>query len=207
MKKSNIILLSLLLISIFIMIIVQLKVKSTIIETEKFTYNYEHFSNLEIHSGWVVELQKDTITQVTISNDSIKHLISQTKNTLVLMKNGKHRNVISISNPTIKNIKIAGNSTLRYYTESSLDSLKAILNDESDLFIYNTKNPAEEHEKKIKYTINYLNIDCSDKSNLNIYPNVNILEGFLNDTSSLRIRGNFKVRNLEKSEKARITSW
>ncbi len=207
MKKSNIILFSLLLISIFIMIIVQLKVKSTIIDAEKFTYNYDFFSNLEIHSGWVVELQEDTITQVTISNDSIKHLISQTKNTLVLKKNGKHRNVISISNPTIKNIKIAGNSTLRYYTESSLDSLKTILNDESDLFIYNTKNPAEEPEKKIKYTINYLNIDCSDKSNLNIYPNVNILEGFLNDTSSLRIRGKFKVRNLEKSEKARITSW
>lgn len=207
MKKSNIILFSLLLISIFIMIIVQLKVKSTIIETEKFTYNYEHFSNLEIHSGWVVELQKDTITQITINNDSIRHLISQTKNTLVLNENGKHRNVISISNPITKSITIAGNSTLRYYTESSLDSVKAILNDESNLFIYNTKNPAEEPEKKIKYTINYLNIDCSDKSSLNIYPNVNILEGFLNDTSSLRIRGKFKLRNLEKSKEARISTW
>ena len=207
MKKSNIILISLFIITLTTIVIVHLKVKSTITNIQEFEYQYNPFNKLVIENGWIVELQKDSVTNVTINIDTIKKMIAQDGNTFILKENTDKRKSIHITNPCTKEISMFGNSTLRYYAESSTDSLMIRLSETSDIIIHSEKAQKGKTKKTEKNTIDFLRIEAKHNSRLNIYTHVNTLEGFMADTSFLYINGRFRIKNMEKSENARINSW
>ncbi|PLX11826.1 MAG: hypothetical protein C0597_14500 [Marinilabiliales bacterium] len=120
MKKSNIILFFLLIFALVAIVAIQVKVKSSIENIEKFEQTIGYFNKLEIQTGWIVELNTDSLSSISLNNDSLLNLIHQSGDKLIL-KEYKHksnrRNIVKLNNFNTQEISIQGNSSLEYYTK------------------------------------------------------------------------------------------
>lgn len=215
MKKSNIILIIILGIFVLMLVAMQLKVKSNILNIKKTVLNYNNFSTLEVDSGWYVELYYDTLARITIDNEGFKDYISSQNGKLILKKlnhKSSNKNVIKISNPRTQQITISGNSTVSYYNPS-IDSLVLQLSNHSYILIdsektNNNKNQIRNSNKSIiDGNIEYLDFNAANKSRINLYCNVHNMKGILNDTCSFFIHGKISKSNLEKSQESNLSSW
>lgn len=212
MKKSNIILISILVIILLSIIVMQIRFKSYLqnIDTKKIELAYNSFNEIEVEDGWYIEFYIDTITKASFSSDSIKNFISLNQNKLILKKSEtetKNKKVIKIFNPEIKQVNLSGNSRMYYYLDS-IDTLHVSLKDQSDLILTSKNRDNEIGDKnKMKSKINFLDIIASNKSSISIYSDVYELKGEMRDTSFCRIPGKVIFKDLIKSEEARLNSW
>lgn len=208
MKKSNIILLLILGLFIAVIILLQLRMKSFVNNIQEIQVDQSAFDKLEVQSGWQVELHNDTLSKITINNDSLKTLISVKDNKLILREtNSKMNQSIKILNPAIKEIRTHGSSSVHYYNKS-IDSLHLTLHDDSSIKMQaRTRSEEKADSIEIRGEIKYIHLTTHNTSWLRIYHHVHSLEGSLNDTSVCQIPGKVHITNLEKSEHARINSW
>lgn len=210
MKKSNIILISLLVIFIVTIVVLQLQIRSQIANIKEIDFSYNHFSKLEVQSGWRVELYNDTSTKVTVNSEDLKNLISVNGDQLVLKKSDHDtisRKVIKINNLNTKHLTTSGNSLLYYYCDAA-DSLFLELNDKSKIII-DSKKIKEGEDKKDEQNekITFLEFSASNQSRLNIYLDVEKLQGNLSDKSSCHLTGAVNFRNVYKSKESVINTW
>ena len=77
---------SIIAIILLIILILQLKIKSHLkeIELSEIDLPFQSFNEIEAAKGWYIELHDDSITKVSINSDTIKNLISQDQNKLIL---------------------------------------------------------------------------------------------------------------------------
>lgn len=210
MKKSNIILLSILVIVLLTIIALQIRFKSYIQNSnnEKIELSYNSFNEIVVEDGWFVEFYIDTITKVNFSSDSIKDFINLNDYKLILKKSeidSKNRKIIKIFNPEIKQVKLSGNSRMYYYLDS-IDTLHVNLKDESDLIL--TGRISDDGDKKrTQSKINFLDITLSNNSSISIYSDVNQLQGELKDTSYCRLTEKVNMIDFAKSPEANLNSW
>ncbi|MGM0408542.1 MAG: hypothetical protein ACQERU_11200 [Bacteroidota bacterium] len=210
MKKSNIILIGLLVIFIVTIVVLQLQIRSQITNIKEIDFSYNHFTKLEVQSGWRVELYNDTSTKVTVNSTDLKNLISLNGNQLVLKKaedDTLSRKVIKISNSNTKHLATSGNSLLFYYCDSP-DSLFLELSDKSNIII-DSKKPKEGEEKKPgqEGKIAFLDFTALNQSKLNIYLDIDELQGNLIDKSSCHLTGAVNFKNVYKSKESVINTW
>lgn len=210
MKKSNIILLSILVIVLLTIIALQIRFKSYVqnINNEKIELSYNSFNEIVIEDGWFVEFYIDTITKANFSSDSIKDFITLNDDKLILEKSeidSKNKKVIKIFNPEIKQVKLSGNSKMYYYLDS-IDTLQVNLKDQSTLIL--TGRISDDKDKnRTQSKINFLDITLSNNSSISIYSDVNELKGELKDTSYCRLPGKVRIINFTKSPEANLNSW
>jgi hypothetical protein len=210
MKKSNIILLSILVIVLLTIIALQIRFKSYIqnLNNEKIELSYNSFNEIVVEDGWFVEFYIDTITKVNFSSDSIKDFITLNDDKLILEKSeidSKNRKIIKIFNPEIKQVKLSGNSRMYYYLDS-IDTLHVNLKDQSDLIL--TGRISDDGDKnRTQSKINFLDITLSNESSISIYSDVNQLQGELKDTSYCRLTEKVNIIDFTKSPEANLNSW
>lgn len=210
MKNSNIILIGLLVIFIVTIFVLQLQIRSQITNIKEIDFSYNHFTKLEVQSGWKVQLYNDTLTKVTVGSDHLNNLILLNGDKLVLKKaenDTLSRKVVKITNLNTKHLTTAGNSSLYYYCDSP-DSLSLELSDKSNIII-DSKNIKEGEEKKDEQTgrIAFLDFSALNQSKLNIYLDVDELQGNLNDKSSCHLTGAVNFKNVYKSKESVINTW
>ncbi len=208
MKKSNIILLIILGLFIAVIILLQLRIKSYVNKIQEIQVDQSAFDQIEVKSGWHVELHNDTLTKIIIHADSLKTLISVKDNKLILHEtHTKMNQSIKILNPAVREISTYGSSSVQYYNEA-IDSLHLSLYDDSSLRIQaRTRSDEKADSIDIRGNIKYVNFKAHNSSWLKIYHHVHSMEGILNDTSGCQILGKVHITNLEKSEHAKINSW
>jgi len=209
MKKSNIILLSILIVFVIIIIALQVKVKNYVLTISETEYTTESFSKIEVQKGWLVEIHKDSVTRIILTNDSLKNLIASDNDNLILKESKEksdHQKIIKIYNPNTKHFKTFGNSVVYYYSNND-DSLFMNLSDESNIVIHKEEGNQQKSESKANTEIQYLYFSAWDNSRLNIHNNVVSLNGILKDKSYCHLNGNIIIDKLEKSDRAKINSW
>jgi len=212
MKNSNKILLSIIAIILLIILILQLKIKSHLkeIELSEIDLPFQSFNEIEAAKGWYIELHDDSITKVSINSDTIKNLISQDKNKLILnaRKNDtKNRMIVKVYNSDISQIKLSGNSRMYFYIDS-IDSLNIDLHEESDCILTNNKVDGSSEKEMIKQgKIGFLSIAASDNSSINVYCDVTEFQAELNDSSFCYVPSEVQIKKLVKSKNANFKSW
>ena len=212
MKNSNKILLSIIAIILLTILILQLKIKSHLkeIELSEIVLPFQSFNEIEAANGWYIELHDDSKTKVSIHSDTIKNLISQDQNKLILnapKNNSKERMIVKVYNSEISQIKLSGNSRMYFYIDT-IDSLYINLHEESEC-ILTSKKVDESGEKKIikKGKIGFLFITTSDNSSINVYCDVAEFQAELNDSSFCYVPNEVQVKELTKSKNANFKSW
>ncbi|MCB2195610.1 MAG: DUF2807 domain-containing protein [Bacteroidetes bacterium] len=209
MKKSNIILLTIFILIVVVIVALQFRIKSFVINKKEIQLDYREFNKIEVEIGWEVELHKDTTANVIIFNDSLQHLISVQDHKLIFKNNnGKYNAPVKVLNSDIKSITTYGESRVYYYNDS-IDSLELTLYNQSAVKIRPRKitDNATTDSLIISGNINYLNFKAFGSSKVNISNHVKALEGELNDTTMCSILGKVNIIKLEKSENSAITSW
>lgn len=212
MKKSNIILISILGIFIVLTIVIQVHLKYTLsnLKDTSIELNYDNFNTLDIGTGWHINLIQGEETKISIFEDSIKNLISFDGNTLSFkdIEGDNGRTKVEITNMVINQINISGYSYLNYSVDY-IDSIFFTQTGDSKVIIQNKINDVDVEFEADKKTgrINFVSVMLSNKSDLKVYNDIINLTGELRDSSQCRFTEQVLFTNFSKSKTSSLQSW
>ena len=212
MKKSNIILISILGIFIVLTIVIQVHLKYAIsnLEDTSIGLSYDNFNTLDIGTGWRINLIQGEETKVSIFEDSIKNLISLDGNILSFkdIESDNGRTKVEITNIAINQININGYSYLKYNVEY-IDSIFITQTGDSRVVIQNAPNDvdAKSEADEKPGLINFVSVMLSNQSDLKVYNDIINLTGELRDSSQCRFTEYVLFTNFSKSKTSHIQSW
>ncbi|MCK5168761.1 MAG: hypothetical protein KAQ75_02690, partial [Bacteroidales bacterium] len=149
-------------------------------------------------------------TKISFFEDSVRNLISLDGNILSFkdIESNNGRIKVEIANMAINRININGYSYLKYRADY-IDSIFIAQTGESRVVIQNARNDVDaefESDEKIG-RINFVSVLLSNKSDLEIYNDINNLTGELRDSSQCRFTEQVFFTDFSKSATSHIQSW